>query len=195
MHSPFTDEQNEKINTFINTALEFNKTHNIFSREDNQEVFQKDILDCYPIIQYLEKDKTVLDLGSGGGFPGILLSITKPNNKIYLIESSSKKCYFLRTIIDKLSLSNTTIINEKIKTKNTIGKFDIITARAFASIKNIIDLTQNNTNSKSKYVLLKGREKTIKQELKDINKNKHIYEIIKQKVGPEERHVVLIEKK
>ena len=195
MHSPFTDEQNEKINTFINTALEFNKTHNIFSREDNQEVFQKDILDCYPIIQYLEKDKTVLDLGSGGGFPGILLSITNPNNKIYLIESSSKKCYFLRTIIDKLSLSNTTIINEKIKTKNTIGKFDIITARAFASIKNIIDLTQNNTNSKSKYVLLKGREKTIKQELKDINKNKHIYEIIKQKVGPEERHVVLIEKK
>ena len=194
MHNPFTDEQNEKINTFISLALEFNKTHNIFSRENNQEVFQKDILDCYPINQYLEKDKTVLDLGSGGGFPGILLSITKPDNKIYLIESSSKKCYFLRTIIDKLSLSNTTIINEKIKIKNTIGKFDIITARAFASIKNIIDLTQNNTNSKSKYVLLKGREKTIKQELKDINKNKHIYEIIKQKVGPEERHVVLIEK-
>ena len=195
MHSPFTDKQNEKINTFINTALEFNKTHNIFSRKDNQEVFQKDILDCYPIIQYLEKDNTVLDLGSGGGFPGVLLSITKPNNKTYLIESSAKKCYFLRTVADKLSLNNTTIINEKIKTKNTIGKFDIITARAFASIKNIIDLTQNNTNSKSKYVLLKGRKKTIIQELKDINKNKHIYEIIKQKVGPEERHVVLIEKK
>tara|TARA_B100001057_G_scaffold168264_1_gene169015 strand:+ start:119 stop:706 length:588 start_codon:yes stop_codon:yes gene_type:complete len=195
MHNPFTDEQNEKINTFINTALEFNKTHNIFSRENNQEVFQKDILDCYPINQYLEKDKTVLDLGSGGGFPGILLSITKPDNKIYLIESSSKKCYFLRTIVDKLSLNNTTIINEKMKTKNALGKFDIITARAFASIKNIIDLTQNNTNNKFKYVLLKGREKTIKQELKDINKNKHIYEIIKQRVGPEERHLVLIEEK
>ena len=96
MHNPFTDEQNEKINTFISLALEFNKTHNIFSRKDNQEVFQKDILDCYPIIQYLEKDNTVLDLGSGGGFPGVLLSITKPNNKTYLIESSAKKMLFLK---------------------------------------------------------------------------------------------------
>ena len=111
MHNPFTKEQSEKINTFINLALEFNKTHNIFSRKDNNEVFHKDILDCYPIIQYLEKEKTVLDLGTGGGFPGILISITKPNNKTFLTESNSKKCYFLRTIIDKLSLNNTTIIN------------------------------------------------------------------------------------
>ena len=195
MHNPFTDEQNEKINTFINLALEFNKTHNIFSRKDNQEVFQKDILDCYPVIEYLKKNKTVLDLGAGGGFPGILLSITKPNNKIYLIESSAKKSYFLRTITDKLSLSNTTIINEKMKTKNTLGKFDIITARAFATIKKIMELTQNNTNNKTEYVLLKGREQTIKQELTDINKNTHIYEIIKQRLGPEERHVVLIKEK
>ena len=195
MHNPFTDEQNEKINTFISLALEFNKTHNIFSRKDNQEVFQKDILDCYPIIEYLKKNKTVLDLGAGGGFPGILLSITKPNNKIYLIESSAKKSYFLRTITDKLSLSNTTIINEKMKTKNTLGKFDIITARAFATIKKIMELTQNNTNNKTEYVLLKGREQTIKQELTDINKNTHIYEIIKQRLGPEERHVVLIKEK
>ena len=195
MHNPFTDEQNEKINTFISLALEFNKTHNIFSRKDNQEVYQKDILDCYPIIEYLKKNKTVLDLGAGGGFPGILLSITKPNNKIYLIESSAKKSYFLRTITDKLSLSNTTIINEKMKTKNTLGKFDIITARAFATIKKIMELTQNNTNNKTEYVLLKGREQTIKQELTDINKNTHIYEIIKQRLGPEERHVVLIKEK
>ena len=195
MHNPFTDEQNEKINTFISLALEFNKTHNIFSRKDNQEVFQKDILDCYPVTEYLKKNKTVLDLGAGGGFPGILLSITKPNNKIYLIESSAKKSYFLRTITDELSLSNTTIINEKMKTKNALGKFDIITARAFASIKNIMELTQNNTKNKTKYVLLKGREQTIKQELIDINKNTHIYEIIKQRLGPEERHVVLIKEK
>ena len=195
MYNLFTKEQNEKISTFIDLALEFNKTHNIFSRADNQEVFHKDILDCHPIIQYLKNEKTALDLGSGGGFPGILLSITKPKNKIYLIESRAKKCYFLRSAVDKLSLSNTTIINEKITTNNTLGTFDIITARAFASIKNIIDLTQNNTNDKSKYVLLKGKEKTIKQELKDINKNTHIYEIIKQELGPEERHVVLIKEK
>ena len=195
MHNPFTKEQNEKITSFIDLALEFNKTHNIFSRVDRQEVFHKDVLDCHPTIQYLKKEKTVLDLGSGGGFPGILLSITKPKNKIHLIESSAKKCYFLRSVADKLSLSNTTIINKKITTNNNFGTFDIITARAFASIKNIMDLTQNNTKNKTKYVLLKGREQTIKQELTDINKNTHIYEIIKQRLGPEERHVVLIKEK
>ena len=192
MHDSFSTEQKKKIITFINLALKFNKTHNIFSRKNHNEVYEKDILDCLPLIEFLKKNDNVLDLGTGGGFPGVLLSIAKPSNQINLLEKNKKKCYFLKIVIDELKLKNTRIINKTIAKQNTLGKFDIITARAFASIQKIINLTKNNTHQNSKYILLKGKKLNIKDELKDIDKNKLRYEIIKQEATTE-RNIVLIE--
>ncbi len=188
----FTNNQKEKINIFINLAINFNKTHNIFSRKSSEEVMKKDILDCAPIINIIPTNKSVLDLGSGGGFPGILLAITKPNNKISLLESSRKKCYFLKLVVEALELKNTTILNTTITKTNKIGVFDIITARAFASINKIIKLTQQNKTTTTKYILLKGKEQKIKEELKLLNQKKFKYEIIKQSNTNQERNIVVI---
>ena len=192
MHNPFKEEEKNKINIFINLALEFNKTHNIFSRKEHDEVYKKDILDCEPLIKRIKNNTKILDLGSGGGFPGILLAITKPKSQISLIESSSKKCFFLRSVVDKLALKNTTIINKKIEPNNNIGVFDIITARAFASIDKITKLTKTNRNKDTEYLLLKGKNKTIQEELTDIDKNLYLYEIIKLDTKTHERNMVLI---
>ena len=194
MHNPFKKEELEKINIFILLALEFNKTHNIFSRQGCDEVYEKDILDCEPLIKRIKDNSSVLDLGSGGGFPGILLAITKPKNKVSLIESSAKKCFFLRSVKDKLSLGNITIINKKIEPNNKIGIFDVITARAFASIDKITKLTNTNSNKHTKYLLLKGKNKTTQEELRDIDKNLYLYEIIKQDTKTHERNLVVIKK-
>lgn len=153
---------------------------------------KKDILDCAPIINIIPTNKSVLDLGSGGGFPGILLAITKPNNKISLLESSRKKCYFLKLVVETLELKNTTILNTTITKTNKIGVFDIITARAFASINKIIKLTQQNKTTTTKYILLKGKEQKIKEELKLLNQKKFKYEIIKQSNTNQERNIVVI---
>ena len=192
MHNPFKEEEKNKINIFINLALEFNKTHNIFSRKEHDEVYKKDILDCEPLVKRIKNNTKILDLGSGGGFPGILLAITKPKSQISLIESSSKKCFFLRSVADKLTLKNTTIINKKIEPNNNIGVFDIITARAFASIDKITKLTKTNRNKDTEYLLLKGKNKTIQEELTDIDKNLYLYEIIKLDTKTYERNMVLI---
>ena len=194
MHEFFTKEQNKKAKEFINLALEFNKTHNIFVRKDYEEVFQKDVLDCAPLFNMIKEEESVIDLGSGGGFPGILLAISLPNNPISLLESSSKKCYFLKTVIEKLSLKNTTTINQTIKENNNLGVYDVITARAFAPIKKIIKLTKNNTHQKTKHILLKGKKKIIQEELKLINKNQYIYEIINKDTKEYERNIVVIKK-
>ena len=100
----FRKNEKEKIDQYIDLATTFNKTHNLFVRKDKKEIYNKDILDCSPIITLIKPNKTIADLGSGGGLPGILLSITKPKNKITLIESNQKKCYFLRSVIHKLDL-------------------------------------------------------------------------------------------
>ena len=194
LSNDFNKSELNKIKDFINQALEFNKTHNIFSRKSFNDVFQKDILDCAPLAKKIALNKSIIDLGSGGGFPGILLSIQKPKNKITLIESSTKKCYFLKKIIHNLSLTNTTIINKTITANNNIGKFDIITARAFSDIKKVLSLTRNNTKTSTKYLLLKGKAEKITEELKDVDKNKHICEIINLNAEKYERNLVVIKK-
>jgi len=189
------NEKKEKILTFINLALDFNKTHNIFSRSGEQEVFEKDVLDSYPITKFIDNKKTILDLGSGGGFPGLVIAIIKPNNKVYLLESNQKKAYFLRKTIDELNIKNGIVINENITKRNNLGTFDIITARAFAKIGKIIELTRNNLKKETEYLLLKGTLQKIKEELKVLDTNQLTYEIIKQENKKQERHIIKIKNK
>ena len=192
MHDGFSKEQKIKIEKFIDLAVEFNKTHNIFSRNKERDVYIKDILDCAPLTRHIKTNQTVLDLGSGGGFPGILLAITRPNNKVSLVESSKKKGYFLRKTKEDLFLTNVKIINKTINKKNTFGVFDVITARAFANTKKILDITKHNTHPKTKYLLLKGKKTTINKELKDIDNKRYKCEIIKQDSKGFERNIVSI---
>ena len=72
----FNKKEQEKIEQYVDLAFGFNKTHNLFARQSKQEVFKKDIYDCAQIIPKIKSGKTIADLGSGGGLPGILLSIT-----------------------------------------------------------------------------------------------------------------------
>ena len=192
MHDGFSKEQKIRIKKFIDLAVEFNKTHNIFSRNKERDVYIKDILDCAPLTRHIKTNQTILDLGSGGGFPGILLAITRPNNKVSLVESSKKKGYFLRKTKEGLCLTNVKIINKTINKKNTLGVFDVITARAFANTKKILDITKQNTHPKTKYLLLKGKKTTINKELKDIDNKRYKCEIIKQDSKGFERNIVSI---
>ena len=190
----FTEKQEKKIEKYISLATKFNETHNIFVRKNEEEVFNEDIMDCLPILQAIEPNRSIADLGSGGGLPGILISITNPNNKISLIESSQKKCYFLRLLIDELDLKNTSVINTTITEKNKLGLFDIITARAFAQTRRIISLTKNNIHKKSKYLLLKGKYKKIQEELQLLDIKKFRYEITKLDHQTKERNLIMIKK-
>jgi len=180
------------IHLFINEALLFNNKHNIFVRESFDDVLNKDIIDCMPLIKKIKNNTKILDLGSGGGFPGILIAILKANCEIHLVEKAQKKAYFLKKMKDMLKLKNTEVINNKLLSKNNIGFYDVITARAFSSTQNIIEITQNNIKTGSRYLLLKGREEKIKEELHSVDTNKYKYEIIKTDDSEHERHLVEI---
>ena len=182
----------KNIHLFINEALLFNNKHNIFVRESFDDVLNKDIIDCMPLIKKIKNNTKILDLGSGGGFPGILIAILKANCEIHLVEKAQKKAYFLKKMKDMLKLKNIEVINNKLLSKNNIGFYDVITARAFSSTQNIIEITQNNIKTGSRYLLLKGREEKIKEELHSVDTNKYKYEIIKTDDSEHERHLVEI---
>ena len=184
--------QATQINKFVDSALEFNKKHNIFVRSNKEEVFEKDIFDCLPLIKNIDEKDKILDLGSGGGFPGILIGILKPQAQTRLLEKNQKKCYFLNKMKDLLSLTNTKIIKTTLNNKNNLGQFSLITARAFSSTDNILKLTANNLSGGGRYTLLKGKKEKILEEIKSLNTNKYKYEIIKIENKNSERHFLQI---
>ena len=194
MHKELSTKEEELINHFINEALTFNLKHNIFIRTNKEEVLEKDILDCLPLVEKIKTKEKILDLGSGGGFPGIVLAILRPDSEIHLLEKSQKKCYFLNKTKDVLKLENINVLKTTISQKNALEKYSVITARAFSSTKNILDLTKNNLKENGRYLLLKGRAEKIAEEIAAINTNNYKYEIIELENKKYERHIVQITK-
>ena len=187
-------EHKEKIYQFVNKAIQFNKHHNIFQRTSAEEVLRKDVKESLQINPHISKQDTILDIGSGGGFPGVVIAISNPKTQTHLVESNQKKAYFLKQIKHDLSLDNLTVHNQRIETHNNLGEFSLITARAFATIEKILTLSENNLYQGGKYVLFKGTKNKIEEELTSLNTNKFKYEIIKQDNKEKERHFVVIKK-
>jgi 16S rRNA (guanine527-N7)-methyltransferase len=186
-------DKNDIINKFLEKALKYNQTHNLFNRNSKEEL-KKDVNESISINRFITNKSKILDLGSGGGFPGIITAITNPECKIYLLEKNTKKSYFLKKTIIELGLTNAFVIDKRLEQENDLGIFDLITARAFSSTNSILDLTKNNSNKETQYVLLKGTKKTITEELNEINTNNYIYEIINTEEKPKERNIVVIKK-
>jgi len=194
MHKNFSKKEKEKIELYVQEALAFNKKHNLFIRANKNEVFEKDILDCVPLVEKIEKESKILDLGSGGGFPGVVLAILRPDCEVHLLEKSQKKCYFLNKTKDTLKLNNIKVLKQTISKNNTLEEYPTITARAFSSTQNILNLTEKNLKKNGKYLLLKGRIKKIEEEMAAINTNNYKYEIIELDNKKYERHIVQIKK-
>ncbi|MDA9759285.1 16S rRNA (guanine(527)-N(7))-methyltransferase RsmG [Gammaproteobacteria bacterium] len=194
MHKNFSKTEKEKIELYVQEALAFNKKHNLFIRANRDEVFEKDILDCVPLVEKVEKGSKILDLGSGGGFPGVVLAILRPDCEVHLLEKSQKKCYFLNKTKDTLKLNNIKVLKQTISKNNNLEEYPTITARAFSSTQNILNLTEKNLKKDGKYLLLKGRIEKIEEEMAAINTNNYKYEIIELDNKKYERHIVQIKK-
>ena len=134
-------EKKDLVNKFLEKALKYNQNHNLFNRNNKKEL-QRDVNESLSINPFIKNKLKILDLGSGGGFPGIITAITNPECKIYLLEKNTKKSYFLKKTIIELGLANTIVVNKRLEQENSLGTFDLITARAFSSTKNILDLVK-----------------------------------------------------
>ena len=187
-------KQEEQVNIFIKEAFRYNKTHNLFVRESEETIYNKDIKDCWPLIEHIKNNDKILDVGTGAGFPGVLIAIAKPNLPITLAESNKKKTYFLKKTIKKLGLQNIKVEESHLTNKANLGLFSVITARAFSHTQKIINICDPMLQPKGRYLLLKGKRTKVEEEIESINKKEHKCEIIKLKNKYEERHILLIEK-
>ena len=135
-------EQKKQILEYENHLISWNKTHNLVSKSQASNL--KEHIDDSLIISPLLEDQ-IMDLGSGGGLPGIPLAICNPKKQFYLVESSAKKSSFLLNTISKLKLNNAQVINKRIEDIEDSGlpeSFDLI-ARAVGSTETILKMCEN----------------------------------------------------
>ena len=168
--------QFEKFKKLVPIYKDWNSKVNLISRRDIENLFTNHILHSLSIVKFLEfkTSTSILDVGTGGGFPGIPLAIYFPNVKFTLLDSIGKKIKVVESVSKDLSLFNVNAVNDRVE--NHYDKYDFILSRAVAKMDKFYSLVNKNFNSKSineipnGIISLKGGD--LKDELKDLNKKK-----------------------
>ena len=136
--------------------IKWQKRLNLISPKTIENIWERHILDCAQLYSFLPNGPCcILDVGSGAGLPGIIVSILT-DHKVHLVESDQRKCAFLRTVTSRINL-NTIIHETRMEEMQTLAP-DIIIARAFAPIPRLLKLTEKQHHPELRFLLLKGRD-------------------------------------
>ena len=160
----------EKLNIYNDFLLENNKLLNLIGKTTEKHVFSRHFKDSAQIYNLIEDKSEIIDIGSGAGFPGIIIKILMFNDKIkgnvVLIDKSPKKCKFLQDLSNKLSLM---LKIENIRLEDyKFSKISTVVSRAFKKTVDTIDILFKNNEKIKNVILIKG--KTYQQELDDAKK-------------------------
>ena len=150
-----TKTQVSKIERYVLEMFEFNKHTNIVGRSTLEYVWERHIADSLQLSPFISQKKfKVFDLGTGGGLPGIPLSVIGYDN-VFMVDSVGKKIDFVKDVINLLSLSAKT--QKKRIEKLDIGKADLIVSRALAPLNQMISYSLLHSNKNTTSLFLKGR--------------------------------------
>jgi len=152
----------DRLDSYYEILKEENSKYNLTRIIEKEDVYLKHFYDSLTITKIVNiTNQNICDLGSGAGFPGLVLAITFPNTKITLIESNSKKCNFLNIVKDKLELNNVNIINTRVEEYSKINRelYDIVTARAVAPLKHLLEYGIPLVNIDGYFIAMKSNTK------------------------------------
>jgi 16S rRNA (guanine527-N7)-methyltransferase len=158
-----------KLDTYYKLLVEENTKYNLTAITEENQVYLKHFYDSLTIIKIINlNNQYLLDIGTGAGFPGLVLKIVFPNLKIDLLDSTNKRCQFLQMVIDKLQLDNINVINARAEeyAKDNREKYDIVTSRAVAPLKHLLEYSIPTLKVNGTFISLKSN---IDEELTNIN--------------------------
>ena len=154
-----TKEQLEKFEKYYELLVFYNSKFNITAITEKEEVYKKHFVDSLLGVDKIS-GKTLIDIGSGGGFPAIPLKIYNENLEVTMVEATGKKCEFLRAVIHELKLSGVQVINDRaellIKKEGMREGFDVCTARAVARLNTLTEYCMPFVKVNGLFVAYKG---------------------------------------
>ena len=180
----------EKLLTYMALLQKWNKVYNLTAIRDAEEMVRLHLLDSLSVLPYVQ-GKNLLDVGSGGGLPGIVLAIVRPDLQVTTIDTVQKKAIFMRQVKGELGLGNLMVVHDRVENFQPETKFDMIISRAFSELGLFIQLTRHLIAPRGRWLAMKGQVPA--DELAKIDKKTN--EIIELKVPglDAERHLIVFE--
>ena len=154
-----TDKQKEQLEIYKDFLIEYNKHTNLTRIIDENDIYLKHFYDSLTIVKYIDlsNKKTLLDIGTGAGFPGFVLKIVYPNLEVTLLDSNNKKITFLKQLSEKLNVKVNAIqarSEEYIKEKREY--FDVVTSRAMANLRVLLELSIPYVKINGNFIAMKA---------------------------------------
>jgi 16S rRNA (guanine527-N7)-methyltransferase len=181
-------EKQQKLLDYIGLLQKWNKVYNLTAIRNPLEMITLHLLDSLSVLPYV-KAKSLLDVGSGGGLPGIVLAICMPELSVTTIDAVQKKVIFMRQVKGELGLSNLEVVHGRVEDFQPKEKFELIISRAFSEITLFIKLTRHLLAANGKWLAMKGA--VPHHELAGVHVNK-IYPLTVDGLEAE-RHLIVIE--
>lgn len=148
-----SEEQQDKLLAFRDLLLKWNKTYNLTALRGPEQAISHHLLDSLVILPHIGPEP-LLDVGSGGGLPGIPLAIARPELPVRMVDTVQKKTTFLQQAAIQLGLKNVTVDHARVETLN--GQYAQISSRAFAELKLFVDLTRHLLTPGGRWLAMKG---------------------------------------
>lgn len=184
-----TNEMFDKLEKYYELLVEWNGKINLTAITDKKEVFLKHFYDSLTLCKVINLNEvdSLCDIGTGAGFPGIVLKICFPHLKLTLVDALNKRINFLKLVCEELKLNNVECIHaraEEYALKNR-DKFDVVTARAVASLPILLEYSIPLVKKSKYFIALKGNE--------DTNESMNALKVLNSKILKEERFLLPIE--
>ena len=192
-----TVEQQQQLIHYVLMMHKWNKTYNLTSVRDPQQMVIKHLVDSIVVAPFLDKTHYI-DVGTGPGLPGIPLAIMCPDKKFILLDSLGKRVRFMKQVAYELKIDNIQPVQSRVEVFVPSVKIDGVLSRAFASLKDMLHWCQHLVDSQGVFLALKGQlstdeldnlplgfilQETIKLDVPGVEGERHIVKIKKQSVG------------
>jgi len=183
------DEAQRKLLAFRDLLLKWNKTYNLTALRDPAQAISHHLLDSLAILPYVGAGP-LLDVGSGGGLPGIPLAISKPERSVSMVDTVQKKTTFLQQAVIELGLKNVTVHHARVEEMQ--GQYAQISSRAFAELGQFVSLTRHLLAPGGRWLAMKGLRPD--DELKALPANVTVEAILPLAVPglDAERHLIIL---
>jgi len=182
------------LSGYLRLLLHWNRAYNLTAIRDPQHMVSRHVLDSLTLLPYIHSP-TLADLGSGAGLPGIPLALARPQLQVTLVESNGKKARFLREVARQLALSNVEIAHSRIEALAQPAHYPQITARALASLADIVQAGGHLLAPKGQLLAMKGVYPS--EEISALPKGWQVRAVHRLQVPhlvADERHVLVIER-
>jgi 16S rRNA (guanine527-N7)-methyltransferase len=198
MNLVLNETQKQQLLAYLFEFEKWNKAYNLSAIRDINEMLVKHLFDSLSLVPWLENKeiiKRIIDVGTGGGLPGIPLAIVFPDKEFTLLDSNGKKTRFLFHIKTQLKLDNVSVENCRVEEYKPVIPFDAVVSRAFASLQDMTESCGHLLKDTGIFMAMKGLFPA--EEITAVNEKNKLLDTIKLSVAKldAERHLLLLQPK